>query len=148
MRGCLRADPAIARLWEERELDPAGSISGPEVYRTVYGQVEPGYPIILMREYTVSRDKQASMLALMPELDAVAKPHDIKILAAVPVFSSDMNRLIASYYYKSPGHLGAAMDSVGISAEFQSLVTEAAAFGSLTRSRVVMNMYVGSQAPV
>jgi len=136
----VQADPSFARLREERELNPAGSVTGPEVYRIVHGQVEPGYPVVLMREYTVSRDKQANMLALMPELDALIKHHDIKMLAAVPVFSGDMGRLIAGYYFKSPSHLGVAMDGVGISAEFQSIVTKAAEFGSLTRSRVVMNM--------
>jgi hypothetical protein len=136
----VQADPSFARLREERELNPAGSASGPEVYRTVSGQQEPGYPVILMREYTVSRDKQAGILALIPELDALAKPHDIKIMTAVPVFSSDMGRLIAVYYYRSTGHLGAAIDGVGMSAEFQSIVARAAEFGSLTKSRVLMSM--------
>ena len=135
-----QADPSLARLMEERELNPAGSASGPEVYRTVYGQVEPGYPVILQREYTISRDKLSSALALLPELDALVKDQDIRILAAVPVFSSDMSRLIAGYYYRSPARLGEAIDGVGTSAEFQSIVTRAAAFGSLTRSRVLSNM--------
>ena len=52
---------------EECELNPAGSISGPEVYRTVH-QVEQGYPVVLMREYTVSRDKLAGVLALISVL--------------------------------------------------------------------------------
>ena len=133
-----QADPSLARLMEERELNPAGSASGPEVYRTVYGQVEPGYPVILQREYTISRDKLSSALALLPELDALVKDQDIRILAAVPVFSSDMSRLIAGYYYRSPARLGEAIDGVGTSAEFQSIVTRAAAFGSLTRSRVLV----------
>lgn len=136
----VQADPSFARLREERELNPAGSVSGPEVYRTMYGEIQPGYPVILVREYTVSRDKLAGQLALMPELDALAQANDVKVLASVPVFSSDMGRLIAAYYYRSPAHLGAAIDGVGTSDEFQSIVTRAAAFGSLTRSWVAMNM--------
>ena len=136
----VQADPSFAKLREERELNPAGSVSGPEVYRTVHGQVEPGYPVVLMREYTISRDKLAGALALLPELDALVPRHDIKIVAAVPLFSSDMGRLIAGYYFRSPDHLGASIDGVGVSAEFQAIVARAAEFGSLTRSRVVMSM--------
>jgi hypothetical protein len=51
-----------------------------------------------------------------------------------------MSRLVAAYFYRSAAHLGEAIDGVGTSAEFQSIVTRAAAFGSLTRSRVVMSM--------
>jgi hypothetical protein len=135
-----QADPAYAKLREEHGLNPAGSVSGPEVYRFVYGQAEPGYPISLHREYTMSRDKVADALALMPELDALGQAHDIKVAAAVPVFSSDMARFIANYRYRSPAHLGAAIDGVGMSAEFQALVNRAAALGSLTRSRVISFM--------
>lgn len=135
-----QADPSFAKLREERELNPAGSLSGPEVYRYVYGQSEPGYPVVLQREYTISRDKVADALALMPELNALGKDHDMKVAAAVPVFSGDMSRFIAVYRYRSPAHLGAGIDSVGISAEFQSIVNRAAAFATLTKSRVVSDM--------
>jgi len=135
-----QADASFARLMEERELNPAGSVTGPEVYRVVYGEPQPDYPVILQREYTISRDKLDGALALLPELEALGKSHDIGILAGVPIFSSDMSRLVAAYFYRSAAHLGEAIDGVGTSAEFQSIVTRAAAFGSLTRSRVVMSM--------
>lgn len=135
-----QADPSYAKLREEHGLDPAGSLTGPEVYRYVYGQPGPGYPVLLHREYTISRDKIGDALALMPELDALGQAHDINVAAVVPVFSGDMARFIAVYRYRSPGHLGAAIDGVGMSAEFQAIVTRAAAIGSLTRSRVVSDM--------
>ena len=135
-----QADPDFAKLREEHGLNPAGSLSGPEVYRFVYGQPEPGYPVLVQREYTISRDKIADALELMPELNALGQAHDIKVSAVVPVFSSDMARFIAVYRYRSPVHLGAALDGVGMSAEFQSIVNRAAAFASLTRSRVVIDM--------
>jgi hypothetical protein len=111
-----QADPSFAKLREEHGLDPAGSLTGPEVYRFVYGQSEPGYPVLVQREYTISRDKIADALELMPELDALGQAHDIKVGAVVPVFSSDMARFIAVYRYRSPAHLGAAIDGVGMSA--------------------------------
>ena len=79
----VEADPSFAKLREEHELNPAGSLSGPEVFRIVHGKVDHGYPVILQREYAVSRDKLAGQLALMPELDALIRGQDIKVLAAV-----------------------------------------------------------------
>jgi hypothetical protein len=133
----VQADPSFAKLTEEAEVDPAASVSGPEVYRFLYGQPGPGHPINLYREYTMSREKAAEALALMPELDAVLKEHDIRLTVTVPVFSSDMARFIADYRYRSLAHLGAAIDGVGTSAEFQAIVNRVAALGSLTKSRVV-----------
>jgi hypothetical protein len=133
----VQADPSFVKLTEEAELDPAASVSGPEVYRFLYGQPGPSHPINLYREYTMSREKVADALALMPELDALLKDYDIRLTITVPVFSSDMARFIANYRYQSPAHLGEAIDGVLASAEFQAIVNRAAALGSLTRSRVV-----------
>jgi hypothetical protein len=135
-----QADPAWAKLREEHGLNPAGTLTGPDLYRFVYGRSEPGYPVVLQREYTVARDKVADVLAMMPELDAMMKQHDISVAAATPVFSSDMTRLIAAYRLRSSAHLGAAIDGVGMSAEFQSLVGRAAALGTLARSRVLADL--------
>jgi len=132
--------PAFQKLLEDHEIEPAGSGSGPDVYRTVHGQVQPGYPVILMREYTISRDRLDDALGLMPELDALVQRHAGHLLAAVPVFSGDMGRLIVGYYHKSAAHLGDNIDGVGTSAEFRAIVAKAASFGSLTRSRVLHNV--------
>jgi len=133
----VQADPSFAKLTEEAELDPAASVSGPEVYRFLYGQPGPSHPINLYHEYTMSREKAADALALMSELDALLKDHDVRLTVTVPVFSTDMARFIVDYRYRSPAHLGAAIDGVGTSTEFQAIVNKAAALGSLTRSRVV-----------
>jgi hypothetical protein len=124
----------------ERERDPAGSAEGPELYRRVFGEVQPGMPVLLMREYTMARDRLDGALGLMPELDALMKGHDVRLLAATPVFSADMSRLIAVYCCRSPAHLGSAIDGVGASAEFRSIVARAAAFGTLARSRVLVSI--------
>jgi hypothetical protein len=135
-----RTDPSLVKLLQEREVDPEGSLSGPAVYRTVYGQMEPDYPVVQEREYAMSRDKVADALALMPGIEALGKGLDIKIAATVPVFSNEMNRLTAVYFFRSLAQMGTAMDGIYMSAEFQSIVTEAAAFGSLTKSRIISSM--------
>jgi hypothetical protein len=135
-----QADPAFTKVMADRERDPAGSVEGPELYQTVFGQLDPGYTVVLMREYTIARDKLDGALGLMPDLGALMKAHDVQLVAVRPVFSGDMSRLIAGYYCRSPAHLGSAIDGVGSSAEFRSIVARAAAFGTLARSRVLVNI--------
>jgi len=135
-----QADPAFTKVMAERERDPAGSVVGPDVYRVAFGQLDAGYPVVLMREYAIARDKLEGALGLMPDLAALMKAHDVGLVAATPVFSGDMSQLIAAYYCRSPAHLGSAIDGVGASAEFRSIVTRAAAFGTLARSRVLVNI--------
>jgi hypothetical protein len=136
----VQADPAFAKLREERELNPAATISGPDVYRVAYGQVGLGYPLLLVREYSIAYDKRAGLLALCPEVDALMKPHDVGFLGAVPAFAGDMGVFWAVYYFRSPSHLGESMDGVAMSTEFQALATKANAFGSLKRSWVLASI--------
>jgi hypothetical protein len=136
----VQADPSFARLREEAGLNPSATLTGPDVYRVAYGQLGQGYPVVVAREYAVARDKHAGMLELMPEMDALVKAQDINFAVAVPAFASDMGVMLAAYYFRSPAHLGASMDGVAVSTEFQSLVTRAGAFGSLKRSWVISFM--------
>jgi len=133
-------DPSRVRLNEERGQNPGGTVDGPEVFRTVFGEVSPGFPVILQREYSIARDKLGNALELLPEIEALVGGHGAKLLAAVPVFSSDMGRLIVAYYFRSPADLGNGMDVVGASQEFQAILVRAAGFASLARSRVVVSI--------
>ncbi len=136
----VQADPAFAKHNHERELNPSSSVTGPDVYRVAYGQVGQGYPVVVVREYAVAYDKRSGMLALMPEVDALMKAHDVGFAAAFPAFARDMGVMWAAYYFKSPAHLGESIDGVAVSAEFQGAVTKANAFGSLKRSWVLAFM--------
>jgi hypothetical protein len=136
----VQADPSFAGFQEQRDTNPSSTVTGPEVYRIAYGQLGQGYPMVVVREYAIPRDKHAGMVALMPEMDALVKAHDINFAAAVPAYAGDMGIMWAAYYFRSAAHLGASMDGVAISTEFQSLVTKASAFGSLKRSWVISFM--------
>ncbi len=95
----VQANPAFAKHNEGRELNPSSTVSGPDVYRVAYGQVGLGYPLLLVREYSIAYDKRAGMLALCPEVDALMKPHDVGFLGAVPAFAGDMGVFWAVYYF-------------------------------------------------
>ena len=133
----IASDPARATLLHERELNPAGEVVGPEVYRTIYGDVAPNYPIVMQREYRLPRENLQDALSLLPEIEKLGKSHDFKMMAVVPVIADDLGRMVVAYYSKTMEDLGRTIDEVGMSEEFQKIVTKANTFGTLEKSRVV-----------
>ena len=133
----IASDPAREKLVQERELNPGGELIGPEVYRTVYGDVAPGYPIVMQREYQISRENLPDALGLLPEIEKLGKGHDFKLTAVVPVIADDLGRMAVLYYYKTMVELGVSIDEVGMSEKFQKIVSKANTLGTLTKSRVV-----------
>ena len=133
----IAADPARVKLLHERELNPAGDVVGPEVYRTVFGDVAPDYLVIMQREYRLPRENLQNALALLPEIEKLGKSHDFKMMAVVPVIADDLGRMVVAYYSKTMEDLGRTIDEVGMSEEFQKIVTKANTFGTLEKSRVV-----------
>ena len=133
----IAADPARVKLLHERELNPAGEVVGPEVYRTVFGDVAPDYPVIMQREYRLPRENLENALSLLPEIEKLGKSHDFKMMAVVPVIADDLGRMVVAYYSKTMEDLGRTIDEVGMSEEFQKIVIKANTFGALEKSRVV-----------
>jgi hypothetical protein len=133
----IASDPARATLLHERELNPAGEVVGPEVYRTIYGDVAPDYPIVMQREYRLPRENLQDALSLLPEIEELGKSHDFKMMAIVPVIADDLGRMVVAYYNKTMEDLGKTIDEVGMSEKFQKIVTKANTFGTLEKSRVV-----------
>ena len=133
----IASDPARATLLHDRELNPAGEVVGPEVYRTIYGDVAPNYPIVMQREYRLPRENLQDALSLLPEIEKLGKSHDFKMMAIVPVIADDLGRMVVAYYNKTMEDLGKTIDEVGMSEKFQKIVTKANTFGTLEKSRVV-----------
>jgi len=133
----IASDPARATLLHERELNPAGEVVGPEVYRTIYGDVASNYPIVMQREYRLPRENLQDALSLLPEIEKLGKSHDFKMMAIVPVIADDLGRMVVAYYNKTMEDLGKTIDEVGMSEKFQKIVTKANTLGTLEKSRVV-----------
>lgn len=132
------AHPETQKLRAEAESDPASVWEGPEVYRTVYGEPQPNFPVILQREYRIDRRNLKRLVELCPEVQAL-RP-DRPILAVTPVASGDMGRFMIAYYATSLADLGELIDTVGMSEAFQALVGRAAEFGTLTKARAIVNI--------
>jgi hypothetical protein len=134
MNAALAADPEALQLWAERERDPSATVTGPYVYRTVWGEVSR-LPVIVQREYQVARQNLPDLMALLPDAHAaIAKQ---PMVATIPVFAPQMDRLMVGYYAESMEHMGRNLDQYGMSEAFQSVVNKAARFGALTGARVV-----------
>jgi hypothetical protein len=131
-------DPDSAKLREESENDPASHWEGQEVWRTVFGEPRPGFPVLLQREYQMDRRNLTRAVELLPEVQALQT--DRPILAVVPVISGDMARFMVGYYATSLADLGERIDRIGMSPAFQEIVVRAAEFGTLAKARVLVNL--------
>jgi hypothetical protein len=125
-------------LRKEAEDDPASHWEGPEVWRTVFGETKPAYPVMLQREYEVDRSNLRNAIALLPEVQATMP--ETPMLAIVPVISGHMGRLMIGYYASSLIDLGQIIDRALASEAFQSIVTRAAQYAKLTKSRALVNL--------
>lgn len=130
----IAADPEMLALWKEREREPAATPEGPYVYRTVYGEVSR-LPVIIQREYQVSRQNLPELTALLPEAHAAINKQPM--VATIPVFAPQMDRLVVAYYSESLEAMGRNLDQYAMGEAFQAVVQKAARFGTVTSARVV-----------
>ena len=128
----MSKDPAIIALNAERENEQAAVVTGPYVYRSVFGEVST-QPVLLVREYQISRKTLKDAIALLPEAKAATDPKS-GMLALVPLIASEMDRLVVSYYADSIEDLGEKMDKYGLSEAFAAAATKASHHGTVVRS--------------
>ena len=133
----LSKNKEIMELMSKRDDDPSGHLIGPEVYRSVYGQPSPEHNILLIREYEVDRKFLPQSIEILAEADSLAKDEDTNILALYPVIADKMDTLYVVYYYSSFESMGDIIDRIGMSKEFQNLVSKANETGKLKASNVV-----------
>jgi hypothetical protein len=131
----MAADPEFKAFNEEREKEPAATVSGPYVYRTVYGE-PTAQPVLVQRIYKLPRSHLQNMLALFPEVRALFDS-SVGISGVIPVFAPEMDSLGIVYYNDSLDSMGRVLDTVGLSEGFQNIVTKAAQYATLVAARVL-----------
>jgi hypothetical protein len=130
----LATDPEWLQLWKEREQNPAANVTGPYVYRSVWGEVSR-LPVIIQREYQVARENLKDLVALLPEAHAAIGKQPM--VATIPVFAPQMDRLVVAYYSESIEQMGRIIDQFAMAEAFQAVVTKASRYGTLAGARVV-----------
>ena len=133
-------DPSRIALMKEREADPGGHLIGPEVFRTIYGNISPDHKVIMMREYQLSRSNLSEAVKVFPDIDALLKNEDASFMAVIPMVATNMDRLIACYYFSDMSSMGEQVDRVGMSEEMQNIVLKASNSGNLVSSRVLLTV--------
>lgn len=131
----LAASAGVNNARSQLEGSNVESITGPYVYRTVFGE-PTAQPILVQRQYQLSRANLQAAIALMPEVKATFS-ESTGMTAVVPVFSPEMDRLIINYYMNSLSDLGHELDTSAMSPAFQNVVAKAASLGNLIIARVL-----------
>ena len=131
-------DPDFQKLLQERELDPAGTMVGPLVARTVYGDISwDDHPVTMHRIYMVEKAKLQDALSILPDIEKLSDDTS-GVMAIVPTFGPDMDRLTVVYQFTSITAAGEQIDRIGMSEEFQKLVIKAHGAGTLVSARMVV----------
>jgi hypothetical protein len=105
----------------------------------MYGENQwASHPVSHIRKYDLSRDKVSDALQLLPKANEIVSGAGVNLVAALPVSGENLSTMTLSYQFRSLDHWGEALDTVGTSDEFQALVAEAAALGTL-RSAFTMS---------
>ena len=132
----LAASAGVNSARAQLEGGNVQSISGPYVYRTVFG--EPTVqPVLVQRQYQISRANLQAAIAMLPDAKA-AFSAGTGMTAVVPVFAPEMDRLAINYYMDSLQVLGKELDENAMSPAFQNVVTKAAQLGTLISGRVLV----------
>lgn len=131
----LAASAGVNNARAQLEGAHVQSISGPYVYRTVFGEPTT-QPILVQRQYQISRANLQAAIALLPEAKAVFSA-GTGMTAVIPVFAPEMDRLVITYYMDSLQDLGKELDHHAMSPAFQNVVAKAAQLGTLTTGRVL-----------
>ena len=136
----VRHDKAAARLEEERELTPSAQVTGPELARTIAGDVNPDHTTAIVREYVMPRENLSKAAAMVPGIQKMINDHGINITMWVPVIAEDMKRVLVVYSAPDMKTLGKGNDEVGMTDEFQEMLVEASKLGTLDRAFGMVNV--------
>lgn len=130
----LYEDKEAQQLRDEREQNPSATVTGPILYRGVYGEAS-ALKVLVQREYHIPREHLADAIQLLPEAHEAAG--HAPMFAVVPVFAPNMERLVLNYYSESLQAMGSMVDKHGMSERFQAVVRKASQYGHLIRARVL-----------
>lgn len=132
----IQNDPAHIEFWRDVEANPgADTVIARDIARTVYGELRWNtHPFSHIRVYEISRDKLADALQLFPEVANLMSKADANVVGLVPVTGENLSTMAVSYQFRSVEHWAEGLDTVGMSDEFQAIVTKAAKFGALRAS--------------
>ena len=124
-----------AKVQMRMDDNPSGDLILPlTLIRTLAGEMKSTHRYTMWRWYHIKRDKMPMAMDLFPEIERMCNAVDLNPIMLAPVTGEPMSSAVIGYGATSLKASGKAMDEMGMSDEFRSLVEKAAAFGELFRA--------------
>ena len=132
--------PAYKKLMADRAANPAADVTGPEVFRSIWGEMNPEDTVRMHRTYAIQRSHLKAAIGLLEEIGTLVKDEPVTVMAGVPVLASRMDTMTVVYGFADMHAFGEGVDRIGMSPEFQDIVNRADEVGTLFESRVLRSI--------
>ena len=125
-----------SQIWTKAQMrldhNPTSDIVMPSnLVRVAAGEMKPTHRVINYRWYLMKKNKTPMVMDLFEEVKGMCEKVDVNPTLLVPVTGENMSSMVIAYGATSLEASGKAFDQMGMSEEFQALVSKAADVGEL-----------------
>ena len=125
-----------SELWSKVQMrlddNPASDVVMPlNLVRVAAGEMKPTHRVMNFRWYLMKKDKMPMAMEMFEEVKGMCQKVDVNPVLLTPVTGDNMSSMIIAYGATSLEASGKAFDQMGMTEEFQSLVSRAAEVGEL-----------------
>ena len=125
-----------SEMWSKVQMrlddNPASDIVMPlNLVRVAAGEMKPSHRVMNFRWYNVKKDKSQMVMEMFEKVKTMCEKVDVNPVLLVPVTGDNMSSMVIAYGATSLEASGKAFDQMGMTEEFQSLVSKAAEVGEL-----------------
>ena len=125
-----------SEMWSKVQMrlddNPASDIVMPlNLVRVAAGEMKPTHRVMNFRWYLMKKDKMPMAMEMFEEVKGMCEKVDVNPVLLTPVTGDNMSSMIIAYGATSLEASGKAFDQMGMTEEFQSLVSRAAEVGEL-----------------
>ena len=125
-----------SEMWSKVQMrlddNPASDIVMPlNLVRVAAGEMKPTHRVMNFRWYLMKKDKMPMAMEMFEEVKGMCEKVDVNPVLLTPVTGDNMSSMIIAYGATSLEASGKAFDQMGMTEEFQSLISRAAEVGEL-----------------
>ena len=125
-----------SEMWTKVQMrlddNPAGDIVMPlNLVRVAAGEMKPTHRVINYRWYLMKKNKTSMVMDIFEEVRSMCEKVDVNPTLLVPVTGENMSSMVIAYGATSLEASGKAFDEMGMTEEFQTIVSKAAEVGEL-----------------
>ena len=125
-----------SEMWSKVQMrlddNPSSDIIMPlNLVRVAAGEMKPTHRVINYRWYLMKKNKTPTVMDMFEEVKGMCEKVDVNPTLLVPVTGENMSSMVIAYGATSLEASGKAFDEMGMTEEFQALVSKAAEVGEL-----------------